>query len=318
MPPRHAGGSEGQLRPSSSSSWAKLGAAGGRGGEDTSPPAPALLPPAPPGAPSRAPQTSPGQQPPKLATKAGNNPPNHHHGDKTQRGEALPQPTPLPNWPHPSGASPPPQIQQPGHEVPLGAATRTRLSRQPPRSSPRSSRTLGSRHEPGSERASEGELLAAPRRQPDFPFPLRETQPLPQRGRWGSAEQLGGRPAPASTEASPPHVDGAGGHAAAPGCSWRCRRAAGHLVPEPTRGEKRVAESHGEIWGSAGPRRTGCRFLHPAGRSGTEAAAPCAYAPCTPLFFLLFQGQLVSIPFSGRLLIKEARLRLLAALLRAG
>lgn len=27
--------------------------------------------------------------------------------------------------------------------------------------------------------------------------------------------------------------------------------------------------------------------------------------PCTPLFFLLFQGQLVSIPFSRRLLIKE-------------
>lgn len=236
----------------------------------------------------KPPQPQTRHQPPKLAIKTETTPATTTTGTKPS-GEALPQPTPAPNWLHPIRALPPPQIQQPGREVP---PRRSRTHPALPTTSPLltsefvdSGQSTRTGQQAGSERASEGELLAAPPRQPDFPFPLRETQPLPQRGRWGSAELLGGRPAPASTEASPPHVDVAGGHAAAPGCSWRCRSWRSHLVPEPTRGEKRVAVAHGEVWGSAGPRRAGCRFLHPAGCSGTEAAAPCAYAPPAPLYF---------------------------------
>lgn len=157
MPPRHAGGSEGQLRPSSSSSWAKLEAAGGWGGEDTSPPAPALLPPAPPGAPSPAPQTSPASDKtttPKTRHQSWQQPPQPPpRGQNPAARRCLNPPQPQIGS-IPSGLRPLPKFSSRGARCPQGAAARTRLSRQPPRSLPRSSWTLGSRHEPGSRQGA--------------------------------------------------------------------------------------------------------------------------------------------------------------------
>lgn len=227
----------------------------------------------------------PQNSPPNLATNSQNTP-----TTKPTSSEALPQPTSVPNRPRPSRASPPPCVQQPGREVPPGrSGTHPAL----PAASPlltlagrASSWTLGSRHEPAStQRAGVAGCPAEAARLP-FSSPRNATTSL--RGRWGSAELLGGRPAPASARPLRRTWTGCrprSGPGMLPGCLVGCGRTSARVVPEPTRGEKHVAASHGESWGSAGPRRAGCRFLHPAGHSGTEPAAPCAYTPCTPLFF---------------------------------